>query len=133
MKPGSWIEADAYLFDIDGTLLNASGRAHYNAFTSAFQSIFGIRATIDGVRWAGNTDVGILREVLVREGFSPDMLTARLADVVAHMGDEVERNRDSMRAVPCPSVDVLVPYLHRQGKLLGVASNTNVLPLTFEA
>ena len=25
-----WIEADAYVFDIDGTLLNAFGGAHYN-------------------------------------------------------------------------------------------------------
>ena len=117
-----WIEADAYLFDIDGTLLNASGRAHYNAFTSAFQTIFGVHATIDGIRWAGNTDVGILREVLVREGLSPDMLTAQLSRVVEHMSTEVEHNREHMCAIPCPSIDVLVKDLHARGKLLGVAS-----------
>lgn len=122
MKPGCWIEADAYLFDIDGTLLHASGRAHYNAFTSAFQAIFGVHATIDGVRWAGNTDIGIIREVLVREGFSPDMLTAQLSRVIEHMSAEVENNREHMRAIPCASVDILIRHLHDRGKLLGIAS-----------
>ena len=123
MNPAlQWIEVDGYLFDIDGTLLNAAGRAHYNAFTSAFQSIFGITTTIDGVRWAGNTDVGIIKEVLQREGLSGAELDYKLKDVVEHMSTEVERNRHHMTAAICPAVDDLVRELHRQGKLLGVAS-----------
>lgn len=121
-SPPRWVDADAYIFDIDGTLLNASGRAHYNAFTSALASIFGLRATIDGVRWAGNTDVGILREVLEREGLSGDELDFKLKDVVDHMSAEVERNREQVRANVCPSIDEIVKQLHGSGRLLGVAS-----------
>jgi phosphoglycolate phosphatase len=117
-----WVDADAYIFDIDGTLLNASGRAHYNAFTSALESIFGLSTTIDGVRWAGNTDVGILREVLEREGLSGAELDFKLNDVIEHMSMEVERNRRHVRADVCPSIDEIVKQLHGGGRLLGVAS-----------
>lgn len=117
-----WPDADGYLFDIDGTLLNASGRAHYNAFTSALQAVFGLRTTIDGVRWAGNTDIGILREVLEREGLSAHELDHKLTDVIAHMSAEVERNREHVRAELCPSIGELVKTLHGRGKMLAVAS-----------
>jgi phosphoglycolate phosphatase len=122
MPSPKWLDADAYLFDIDGTLLHATGRAHYNAFSSALERIFGLRATIDGVRWAGNTDVGILREVLEREGLSGDELQYKLRDVIDHMSDEVERNRASMRAEVCPSIDEIVQTLHGAGKTLGIVS-----------
>lgn len=117
-----WIDADAYLFDIDGTLLNATGRAHYNAFTSALSAVFGLDATIDGVRWAGNTDVGILRGVLAREGIDTAQLDRRLDEVIAHMCEFVEQHRHVVRAEVCPSIDAVVRELHRAGKLLGVAS-----------
>jgi HAD superfamily hydrolase (TIGR01549 family) len=120
--PSKWLDADAYLFDIDGTLLHATGRAHYNAFTSALERVFGLRATIDGVRWAGNTDVGILREVLEREGLSAAELDYKLSDVIDHMSDEVERNRALVRAEVCPSIDEIVRALHAGGKTLGIVS-----------
>src|SRR3954463_2339643 len=118
----NWIDADAYLFDIDGTLLNASGRAHYNAFTAALETVFGVRSTIDGVRWAGNTDVGILREVLLREGVPDRELDLRLNEVIAHMCASVEANRNLVRAQVCPSILEIVSELHSAGKLLAVAS-----------
>jgi phosphoglycolate phosphatase len=122
LHPHKWIEADAYLFDIDGTLLNASGRAHYYAFNSALREIFGIDVTIDGVPWHGNTDTGILRAVLRREGIEGATLDRHLAAAIAHMCTEVERNRAHVRAKVCPSIPSLVRILHSQGKLLGVAS-----------
>jgi len=122
MPSPKWLDADAYLFDIDGTLLHATGRAHYNAFTSALERVFGLRATIDGVRWAGNTDVGILREVLEREGLSAAELDYKLRDVIDHMSDEVERNRALVRAEVCPSIHDIVRALHAGGKTLGIVS-----------
>ena len=122
MSSPKWLDADAYLFDIDGTLLHATGRAHYNAFSSALERIFGLRTTIDGVRWAGNTDIGILREVLEREGLSWSELEYKLRDVIDHMSDEVERNRALVRAEVCPSIDEIVLTLHRAGKTLGIVS-----------
>ena len=122
MPSPKWLDADAYLFDIDGTLLHATGRAHYNAFSSALERIFGLRTTIDGVRWAGNTDIGILREVLEREGLSASELEYKLPDVIDHMSEEVERNRALMRAEVCPSIDEIVRALHGAGRALGIVS-----------
>jgi len=65
-RPLKWIDTDAYLFDIDGTLLNAYGGAHYNAFHSALKKSFDLDCKIDGVQMHGNTDIGILRAVLAR-------------------------------------------------------------------
>src|SRR5437868_13820779 len=89
----NWIDADAYVFDIDGTLLNAYGGAHYNAFHSALKEHFGLECKIDGVPLHGNTDTGILRAVLAREGIDREDFHRKRAAVFSHMCDEVERNR----------------------------------------
>jgi len=128
MKPTSgncitrWIEADAYLFDIDGTLLNASGRAHYNAFTAGLKHGLGLECTIEGVPWHGSTDISILRAVAEREGISAELFSRALPQILARMRLEVENNRASIRAKVCPSIPELVRNLDSLGKLLGIAS-----------
>jgi phosphoglycolate phosphatase-like HAD superfamily hydrolase len=122
LNPDKWIDADAYLFDIDGTLLNAYGGAHYNAFHSALKAIFHIDSKIDGVPLHGNTDIGILRAVLEREGIEPSEFDRGLDLALAHMCAEVERHRHQIRSEVCPAIPDLVRHLHSQGRLLGVAS-----------
>jgi phosphoglycolate phosphatase len=122
VSAAKWIDADAYLFDIDGTLLNAYGGAHYNAFHSALKRSFNLDCKIDGVPLHGNTDIGILRAVLAREGLNNGELEAKLAETLEHMCDEVERNRAQMEAMVCPGIIELIEHLHSQGKLLAVAS-----------
>lgn len=117
-----WDAADAYLFDIDGTLLNSRDAVHYNAFHSAVQKHFGVSSRIDGVPVHGNTDIGIIRAVLRREGISDAELETKLPLLVEHMCSEVERNSSGLRPELCPSVGELVTLLHQAGKLLGVAS-----------
>jgi hypothetical protein len=56
-----WRRFDAYLFDIDGTLLNAQGGVHYNSFHTALREVYGCEGRIDEVPVHGNTDIGILR------------------------------------------------------------------------
>src|SRR5262249_40658061 len=104
-----------------GTLLNAYGGAHYNAFHSALRKVFGLECKIDGVPLHGNTDIGILRAVLLREGVT-EIESNGLERALAHMCAEVERNRSQVRAETCPSIPELVRHLHDQGRLLGVAS-----------
>src|SRR4051794_33214023 len=96
-----WIDADAYLFDIDGTLLNAFGGAHYNAFNSALKKSFNLDCTIDGVQMHGNTDIGILRAVMTREGLTNGELEAKLDEALGHMCDQVELNREQLHATVC--------------------------------
>lgn len=123
VRPGfAWSAADAYLFDIDGTLLNSRDAVHYFAFQSALKSVFGIVSQIDGVPVHGNTDLGILRAVLRREGFADSEIDSRMPQMVAEMCSEAERNREQMRPEVCPSIQQLLTVLHGQGKLLAVAS-----------
>src|SRR5215472_16504528 len=73
-----WDAADAYLFDIDGTLLNCRDAVHYGAFSYAVQDVLGIQAGIDGVPVHGNTDIGILRAALQRAGVDEAQLNLHL-------------------------------------------------------
>jgi phosphoglycolate phosphatase len=121
-EQAQWIEADAYIFDIDGTLLNAYGGAHYNAFHTALEKHFGLTCKIDGVQLHGNTDIGILRAVLEREGVAGTVFDAKRSVALADMCIEVERNKHLVRAELCPGISDLVGSLHRRGKLLGIAT-----------
>jgi phosphoglycolate phosphatase len=118
----AWANADAYLFDIDGTLLNVRDATHYFAFHNAVKKVFGVNSHIDEVPVHGNTDPGILRAVLRREGLADGEIDPRLPDVYRHMCDEVESNVDDIRAELCPSIVELLDRLKAEGKLLGVVS-----------
>lgn len=127
-KQFDWRAADAYLFDIDGTLLNSHDGVHYNAFHRAVREVFGVNSKIDGVPVHGNTDIGILRAVLAREGVPDRDFQAKLPSMLQLMYDEVQSKTDQLNPVLCPSVDELLRSLHRAGKLLGVVSG-NLEPI----
>ncbi len=55
------------IFDIDGTLL-LNGRVAADAFRAAFLETTGAEALGDGIQFAGMTDRGIFRALLVRAG-----------------------------------------------------------------
>src|SRR5262245_47236615 len=97
-----WVDADAYLFDIDGTLLNSRDRVHYLAFTEAMRQCFGVDTCIDGVPIHGNTDVGILRAVLCREGISDADIEAKMPELMRRMAAAVERDRAVLQPELCP-------------------------------
>lgn len=117
-----WSTADAYLFDIDGTLLNVRDATHYFAFHNAVEKVFGVSSHIDGVPVHGNTDPGILRAVLRREGLSDAQIDPRLSEVYRQMCDEVESKQGEIRAELCPSILDLLARLRSANKLLGVVS-----------
>lgn len=123
MRPGfRWDSADAYLFDIDGTVLNSRDAVHYFAFQHAAREILDIEANIEGVPVHGNTDVGILRAVLQRAGLKNDAIDAAMPSIAAHMCAEVQRNHEQLRPELCPSILLLLSHLQNLGKLLGAAS-----------
>jgi phosphoglycolate phosphatase-like HAD superfamily hydrolase len=123
VRPGfRWDSADAYLFDIDGTLLNSRDAVHYFAFRTAIRDVLGIEASIDGVPVHGNTDVGILRAVLQRAGMKDRAIDAHMPQIVSRMCAEVQQNREQLNPVLCPSILELTHHLQSRGKLLGAAS-----------
>ena len=128
MSAFAWDSADAYLFDIDGTLLNTRDGVHYYAFRHAMRDVFGLDANIDGVPVHGNTDIGILRAVLLRGGISEATIAQRLPEALRHMCDEVRQNAGDIRVEICPSVRDLLDHLRAAGKLLGIVSG-NLEPI----
>jgi len=123
IQPGfDWTAADAYLFDIDGTLLNSRDAVHYFAFHRAIEKVFGLDFRIDGVPVHGNTDVGILRAYLELAKVPENQWRPRLHEVLDLMSSDVERGASDLRPELCPAVLRVIEYLSSQQKLLGVAS-----------
>lgn len=123
-----WDAADAYLFDIDGTLLNSRDAVHYFAFIHAAREILHVEVGMEGVPVHGRTDPGIVREILRRSGVAPAIIDASLPRIFETMCAEVERNREQLRPEVCPAIPQLIDYLHARGKLLGAASG-NLEPI----
>jgi len=86
------------------------------------RQVWGVETTIDGVPWHGNTDIGILRAVAVREGIDPAVFDRDLRQALRLMTAEAVRHRERLTAETCAGVPELVAALHARGKLLGVAS-----------
>ena len=69
-----WMDADAYIFDIDGTLLNTRDLVHWNALHQAMLEVYGVDTTIEGIAYHGKTDIGILGAALERAGLGRRLL-----------------------------------------------------------
>jgi phosphoglycolate phosphatase len=120
--PFDFFAADAYLFDIDGTLLNTRDAIHYYAFRNALKEIYGFDATIDGVPVHGNTDIGILRAVCRLQGVTDEDFERQLPRINQMMSAEVQQRQSEIRADVCPSILDLLQRLHDAGKLIGVVT-----------
>src|SRR5207245_3628899 len=99
-----WMDFDAYLFDIDGTLLVTRDLVHYNALNRAIREVYEVEATIDGIPYHGKTDLGILRAVLERARTSADVFEARLPEALSVVCREVAANVPVILAVSCSSI-----------------------------
>ena len=67
-----------YLFDIDGTLVNAGGAGRV-AVTSALKEVYGTTGAIDGYGFRGRTDGRIVLDLLGDAGWDEADIRARLA------------------------------------------------------
>ena len=117
-----WMDADAYLFDIDGTLLISRDRVHRNALHQAMREVYGVDTTIDGIAYHGKTDLGILRAALERVGISEDRFTANLPAALEVVCREVSANASRITPTVCSAIPQVLAELQAAGKLLGLAS-----------
>lgn len=118
----AWDTYDAYLFDIDGTLLNCTDAVHYFAFCDVLTRIAGRPLNLDGVVAHGNTDVGILRDVLTRAGVEDSLWRPQLADAKQRMAEFVEGRRGELCATVLPGVREVLAHLRGRGAAIGVAT-----------
>jgi phosphoglycolate phosphatase-like HAD superfamily hydrolase len=117
-----WRAFDAYMFDIDGTLLNSDDAVHYEAFLTAMQELYGRSVGLEGVAVQGSTDPIILLDALARAGISEADGRASLKAAMARMCSEVETRTQELRPVLCDGVQKLLEELKSTEKLLGVTS-----------
>jgi phosphoglycolate phosphatase-like HAD superfamily hydrolase len=117
-----WFDADAYLFDIDGTILTNGDRVHYNALNRAMLDAYGIDTTIAGIAYHGKTDVGILRAALERVGVPAADFEAKLPHALESVRSHVSQNAHTLAPRVCSGVPEVLAKLKAAGKLIGVAS-----------
>jgi phosphoglycolate phosphatase len=114
--------ADAYIFDIDGTLLVTKDLVHWNALRQAMLEVYAVDTSIEGIPYHGKTDLSILRAAVARCGVDERGFEAGLTRALEVIRREVERNRRQIVPVVCPGILQLLESLRKRGKLLGVAS-----------
>jgi phosphoglycolate phosphatase len=123
VQPGfAWDAQDAYLFDIDGTLLRSTDRVHYQAFFDAVTHALGEPLSLDGVVLHGNTDPGILRDAFRLRGTPDSHWRPHVEEIFAHMRAAVERQKCDLRSVVMPGVEAVLRHLKKRGARLGVAT-----------
>lgn len=118
----AWDRQDAYLFDIDGTLLRSRDRIHFDSVASSVKRVTGCEVTLAGVVVHGNTDTAIVREACRLSGISADDLEPQIAAILEAMGQEVASRREDLDLVLMPGVKAALSHLARRGALLGVAT-----------
>jgi phosphoglycolate phosphatase-like HAD superfamily hydrolase len=117
-----WDAQDAYLFDIDGTLLRSRDRVHVDSFTSSVHRVTGFEVTLAGILLHGSTDTAILREACRQAGVPADVLESRTEAILEAMRNTVAERRHEMDLVRMPGVEQTLDHLARRGALLGVAT-----------
>lgn len=116
------IEADAYFFDIDGTLMITKGGVHWGGMYQAMREVYGINTTVDGIPYHGKTDVSILRAALSREGVSDATFYEGLPRALEVVRGHVSANCERMIPMVCPGIPEVLAEIDEGGRLLGVAS-----------
>ena len=117
-----WDAQDAYLFDIDGTLLRTRDRIHVDSFVSTVQRVTGFEVTLAGIVLHGSTDTAILREACHQAGIPPEVLEAHTSAILDAMCAQVAEKRHSMDLIRMPGVEEALRHLAARGALLGVGT-----------
>ena len=117
-----WKDSDAYLFDIDGTLLLSKDRTHRYALHRAMLDVYGVETTIDGIAYHGKTDVGILRAALERAGIATDVINQGMPQALEVVRLDATEKAERFTPNVLPGIREVLECLRDSGKLLGVAS-----------
>jgi phosphoglycolate phosphatase-like HAD superfamily hydrolase len=118
----AWDGQDAYLFDIDGTLMRSRDRVHFESFAKTLRKVMGFEVSLEGVPLAGNTDTSILREACKRAGISAEVLEPQVAAILQGMCHSVEERRHELQPILMPGVKETLSHLAERGATLGVAT-----------
>lgn len=123
IEPGfEWDSQDAYLFDIDGTLLRSRDRIHFESVAASVRRVTGFEITLAGIMIHGSTDTAILREACHQAGVPPEVLEAHTDSILEAMCRTVAERRNELDLVRMPGVEEALRHLAQKGALLGLAT-----------
>jgi phosphoglycolate phosphatase-like HAD superfamily hydrolase len=123
LRPGfAWDAQDAYLFDIDGTLLRDPDRIHFDAFAGSVKRVTGLDISLTGVTIHGSTDTAILRDAWLQSALPAAVLDQHYTAILDAMGSAVAERRNEMALMLMPGVEDVLRHLTARGALLGVAT-----------
>jgi phosphoglycolate phosphatase len=123
LSPGfEWDAQDAYLFDIDGTLLRSLDRVHIDSFASGVRRITGFEVSLSGIQLAGSTDTAIVRDACHLAGVPNTIVEENLDAILQAICSGVAERRNEIRLVCMPGAEDTLRHLAANGKLLGVAT-----------
>jgi phosphoglycolate phosphatase-like HAD superfamily hydrolase len=117
-----WDAQDAYLFDIDGTLMRSRDRVHYESVAASVQRVTGFEITLAGVLIHGSTDTAILREACMQAGIPDDVLEKHYDAILQAMRNSVAERRRELDPELTPGIEEALRHLAQKGALLGVVS-----------
>jgi phosphoglycolate phosphatase-like HAD superfamily hydrolase len=109
-----------YLFDIDGTILRAGTRVHREAFAYAYETVYGLPLSLDGIAAGGRTDAWLLKEPLRRHGLTDEAIAVRMPDAFLAMQDYVEERLGDLRERVLPGVPEVLAGLQGADQILGL-------------
>lgn len=117
-----WDGYDAYLFDIDGTLLHCKDAVHYFAFCEVLTRVAGRRVNLDGLPVQGKVDPGIVRDAFARAGVAEAVWRPQLREILEGMAAHVEAHAGEFQITVMPGVREVLAHLRGRGALLGVGT-----------
>ena len=117
-----WDAQDAYLFDIDGTLLRSRDRIHFNSFAASVLEVTGLEVSLNGVVLHGGTDTAILREAFELAGVPGEVWEHQVEAILEAMRRTVVAQRGEMDLWTMPGVAETLKHLAERGALLGLAT-----------
>jgi phosphoglycolate phosphatase len=118
----AWDAQDAYLFDIDGTLMRSRDRVHYDSVAMSFHRVTGFEITLTGVPIHGSTDTAILREACRQAEIPASVLEEHYDAILEAMRTCVAERRRELDPIRMPGVEDVLRHLSQKDALLGVAS-----------
>lgn len=98
------------LFDIDGTLLNSRG-AGRRAIRRTLEAVYGETGPVDGLPFAGKTDLQIFYELLQEAGLSDEEIEARIPEAVRAYPDHLRASLEGVSVGVYPGVRSLLEDL----------------------
>jgi len=118
----AWDAQDAYLFDIDGTLLSSRDRIHFHSFASSVRQTTGFEITLEGVVLHGGTDTAILREAFAFAGIPSEAWEPQTEAILEAMRRTIAARRGELELWTMPGVEKTLQHLAARGALLGLAT-----------